>query len=173
MPVQGMSGFLLAWFYEARFYLCLPALAADSRQSPAPGSLHSMASEKPAPSAPRTPLNSVLVIGGCGFLGHHVVRLLQEYHPEASVSVLDLRTSVNRFSGVSYHDGDVTSRESVDGVLAATKPECVIDTVSPVHGLGSEIYYKVNVDGTRVCLDAAADAGVKVCCERIKHVHQS
>ena len=110
---------------------------------------------------PTAPLKSVLVIGGCGFLGHHVVRILSEQHPETTISVLDLRTNINRFAGITYYDGDITSRASVDAVLAAEKPQVVIDTVSPVHGLGKEVYFKVNVDGTRICLEAAAAAGVK------------
>jgi sterol-4alpha-carboxylate 3-dehydrogenase (decarboxylating) len=110
---------------------------------------------------PTVPLKSVLVIGGCGFLGHHVVKILQQQHPEANISVLDLRTNVNRFPGITYYDGDITSRASVDSVLAKEKPETVIDTVSPVHGLGKEVYFKVNVEGTRICLEASRAAGVK------------
>jgi len=108
-----------------------------------------------------TPLKSLLVIGGCGFLGHHLVRILQKYHPETTISVLDLRTNVNRFPGVTYYDGDITSRESVSNVLAREKPETVIDTVSPIHGLGKDVYFKVNVEGTRTCMEASRDAGVK------------
>ena len=108
-----------------------------------------------------TPLKSVLVIGGCGFLGHHVVRILQESHPSTHISVLDLRTNVNRFPGINYYDGDITSRDSVDAVLKKETPETVIDTVSPVHGLGKEVYFKVNVEGTRTCIEASQDAGVK------------
>lgn len=111
--------------------------------------------------APTAPLASVLVIGGCGFLGHHVVRILQEQHPETIISVLDLRTNINRFPGITYYDGDITSRASVDAVLALERPQVVIDTVSPIHGLGKDVYFKVNVDGTRICLDASRDAGVK------------
>ncbi|KAI5781460.1 3-beta hydroxysteroid dehydrogenase/isomerase family-domain-containing protein [Geopyxis carbonaria] len=107
------------------------------------------------------PLKSVLVVGGCGFLGHHVVRLLQEIHPETDISVLDLRTNINRFDGVTYYDGDITDRVKVDEVLNKTKPETVIDTVSPHFELGKEIYYKVNVDGTKTVLEASKAAGVK------------
>lgn len=117
-----------------------------------------MAAKLPPPAVP---LKSVLVIGGCGFLGHHVVRILQEHHPETRISVLDLHTDSNRLAGVSYHNGDVTSRESVDRVLAREQPETVVDTVSPIHGLGKELYFKVNVDGSRICLEASRDAGVK------------
>lgn len=113
-------------------------------------------------SAPqKQPLNNVLVVGGCGFLGHHVVKLLLEQHPECNVSVMDLHTSMNRFPGVEYHSGDITSREQVDAILLKSRPEVVIDTVSPVFGLGKEIYFKVNVDGTKTLLEASGDKGVR------------
>ena len=112
-------------------------------------------------STKRQHLKNVLVVGGCGFLGQHVATLLKEHHPECEISVMDLRLS-NTLPGVTYLEGDITSRESVDSVLSKVKPEVVIDTVSPVHGLGEAIYYKVNVDGTKVLLEASSDAGVKV-----------
>lgn len=106
-------------------------------------------------------LHNVLVVGGCGFLGHHVVKLLLEQHPECNVSVMDLHTSMNNFPSVAYYSGDITSREQVDEILVKSKPEVVIDTVSPVFGLGKEIYFKVNVDGTRTLLEASGDRGVR------------
>ncbi|KAG0637095.1 3-beta hydroxysteroid dehydrogenase/isomerase family-domain-containing protein [Tuber brumale] len=112
-------------------------------------------------STKRQHLNNALIVGGCGFLGHHIVTLLQEHHPECDIFVMDLRLS-NTLPGVTYLEGDITSRESVDSVLNEVKPEVVIDTVSPVHGLGEAIYYKVNVDGTKVLLEASSDAGVRV-----------
>lgn len=109
----------------------------------------------------KQPLHNVLVVGGCGFLGHHVVKLLLEQHPECNVSVMDLHTGVNNFPDVAYYPGDITSREQVDKILVQSRPEVVIDTVSPVFGLGKEIYFKVNVDGTRTLLEASTDKGVR------------
>ncbi|KAH0612836.1 uncharacterized protein H6S33_009216 [Morchella sextelata] len=113
-------------------------------------------------SAPKKQsLHNVLVVGGCGFLGHHVVKLLLEQHPECNVSVLDLHTKFNNFPKVTYYSGDITSREQVDDILTKSKPEVVIDTVSPIFGLGKDIYFKVNVDGTRTLLEASTDKGVR------------
>lgn len=113
-------------------------------------------------SAPKKQsLHNVLVVGGCGFLGHHVVKLLLEQHPECNVSVLDLRIDVNNFPKVTYYSADITSRTQVDEVLTKSKPEVVIDTVSPIFGLGKDIYFKVNVDGTRTLLEASTDKGVR------------
>ncbi|KAB2574471.1 3-beta hydroxysteroid dehydrogenase/isomerase [Lasiodiplodia theobromae] len=117
-------------------------------------------------SAANKSLGHVVVTGGCGFLGHHIVKLLVERYPASRVSVLDLRTTNNRLSSssVSYHDGDITDAAAMSE-LFKTKlagADVVIHTASP-HAVGvpDEVMRKVNVDGTRNLLDAAREAGVK------------
>lgn len=107
-------------------------------------------------------LGSILVTGGCGFLGHHIVsQLLDSYH--ARVSVLDLRTDRNRLPSVSYYDGDITSESIVYKILEEVKPEIIIHTASPVpfddSNNSNALYRKVNVDGTRNLLELAAKIG--------------
>lgn len=104
----------------------------------------------------------ILVVGGCGFLGHHIVsQLLESY--SVQISVLDLRTDRNRHSAVSYYDGDITSQSSVLEVLAVVKPWIIIHTASPVpfdDGNNHDaIYRKVNIDGTRNLLELAGKIG--------------
>jgi hypothetical protein len=154
LRVTQQPSFVRGWYNVA-----LPRKLTISIPPPLPPStLNPTMAVLPSPTAP---LKSVLVVGGCGLLGHHVVKLLRDIHPTTPISVLDLRTNVNRYPGVTYYDGDITDRASVDAVLAKTNPESVIDTVSPVHGLGTEIYFKVNVEGTRIVAEACKDAGVK------------
>lgn len=107
-------------------------------------------------SAP--PLGSVLVIGGCGFLGHHIVQQLLAL-PSTTVSVLDLRTTRNRVPGVNYYDGDITSANSVRDVLATTKPAVIIHTASPVASgaVSHAIFERVNIGGTENLLARAAE----------------
>lgn len=112
--------------------------------------------------APKYPLHNVLVIGGCGFLGHHIVDLLRSQHPNAKVSVMDLRTEFNRRPGVDYYDGDITSRDDCRRAYRSSGADVVINTVSPVTELGKEIYHKVNVEGTRILLEVAGEEGIKV-----------
>ena len=107
-------------------------------------------------------IGSVLVIGGCGFLGHHIVsQLLEQY--DATVSVLDLRTDLHRFPSVTYYDGDITSESVVKNVLAEIKPKVIIHTASPNfvndEGKNRALYKKVNVDGTRNLIDRAGEIG--------------
>ena len=121
-------------------------------------------------------LGTVLITGGCGFLGSHIVRLLLErssastinsktYSTTASaIHVLDLRIT-NQISGVRYHTGDLTSPSSVAAVLNAVNPDIVIHTASPVWTSGTakslDIMRRVNVDGTRILIDVCRAARVK------------
>jgi sterol-4alpha-carboxylate 3-dehydrogenase (decarboxylating) len=119
-----------------------------------------------APIAPQTkkPLGSVLVIGGCGFLGSHIVNLLvSSYH--SKVSVLDVSTSRNRrpeSDGVSYHNGDITNLPELVKIIGGIKPDVVIHTASPnLMGASKDLYYKVNVEGTKCVIEACQKTGVK------------
>jgi sterol-4alpha-carboxylate 3-dehydrogenase (decarboxylating) len=108
-------------------------------------------------------LGTVLVVGGCGFLGSHIVKLIVKRHPKTQVAVLDLRTNSNRHASptVSYHDGDITDAAAMKAVFSQVKPDAVFHTASPHFDLKPEIHDKVNVGGTKVLLKAAQDAGVK------------
>lgn len=130
-------------------------------------------------------LGNVLVVGGCGFLGWHIVDHLLNFPSEtdpssalpkpkddarfeyptlgsrypaykATVSVVDLRTTHNRLPGATYYDGDITSVESMMKVFSAVKPDLVIHTATPsVLDGNKKLLYKVNVEGTRTLLEVA------------------
>lgn len=134
---------------------------------------------------PTMPLGSVLVVGGCGFLGWHIVDQLLNFPSEtdpsaalpkitddarfkvpllgdryprcvAKVSVVDLRTTNNRLPGAQYYDGDITSVDSMMEVFRAVKPDIVIHTASPSMLEGNKpLLRKVNVDGTKTLLEVA------------------
>jgi sterol-4alpha-carboxylate 3-dehydrogenase (decarboxylating) len=108
-------------------------------------------------------LGKVVVVGGCGFLGSHIVNYIVERHPETQVAVLDLRTNSNRnaSSNVSYHDADITDLAAITALFSKIKPDAVIHTASPHFDLKPEIHDKVNVGGTKNLVKAAQDTGVK------------
>jgi len=110
-----------------------------------------------------TRINSCIVVGGCGFVGAHIVNLLLERHPSCRITVLDLHlVDQKSHPNITYESGDITSIDSIKPIFERTKPEVVIHTASPVHGMGSVVYMKVNVEGTKNLVDVASDAGVKV-----------
>ncbi|KAL2172443.1 hypothetical protein VTG60DRAFT_5718 [Thermothelomyces hinnuleus] len=121
-----------------------------------------MASEK------KPALGSVMVIGGCGFLGHHVVRLLLRDYT-CSVSVIDLRCTRNRrpdSDGVAYYEADITDADKLQTIFTKVKPDVVIHTASPPAQSNDtivtrELFKKVNVDGTAAVIKACQQTAVK------------
>lgn len=109
----------------------------------------------------------VLVTGGLGFVGGHVVRTLLRASPEVEVTTLDRREPVgaDEFFTEPRHRfvrGDVTDRRVVGALLArgfdavvhcaALRPTDRPDGPSLVH---------TNVIGTQVLLEAALRGGVR------------
>lgn len=102
---------------------------------------------------------SVLVVGGCGFLGHHIVsQLLQKGCTK--ISVIDLNTGRNRLLSVQYFDGDITNASTVKSIFQKVRPQTIFHTASPtVLTKNAPIYFKVNVEGTRNLLEQAGQIG--------------
>jgi sterol-4alpha-carboxylate 3-dehydrogenase (decarboxylating) len=120
----------------------------------------------PIPPHSKKALGTVLITGGCGFLGHHIVKLLLDSY-SCKIAVVDLRTLSNRPSGsesVKYFDCDVTNTPTLLKIFEEVKPDVVIHTASP-NGNDNKasypIYYKVNVDGTKAIIEACQQTNVK------------
>jgi sterol-4alpha-carboxylate 3-dehydrogenase (decarboxylating) len=139
-----------------------------------------------ATKRPTIELGTVLVVGGCGFLGSHIVDQLLNFPSEsdpsaalpkpegdsrfdypklgdryprsvAKVAVADLRTTNNRLPGAEYYEADLTSIESMLSVFQAVKPDVVIHTASAML-TNKDLLHKLNVEGTRNLLEIAGGA---------------
>ncbi|MCJ1386214.1 erg26, C-3 sterol dehydrogenase [Xylographa soralifera] len=107
-------------------------------------------------------LGTVLVVGGCGFVGHHVVRaLLADRSSCTSIHVLSRSPNQNQFADASYHACDIASFASVSTLFSTIKPTTVIHTASPtVYNAGKDpaLFTKVNVQGTNNLLACSKES---------------
>lgn len=105
-------------------------------------------------------LGPVLVAGGCGFLGHHIVNQVRmDWGEEVEIVVIDTVVTRNIVPSVIYHTVDVTKLEDVMKVMSAVKPQVVFDTVSPRFDSSHPMLQKVNVQGTQNLIDCAKTVG--------------
>ncbi|KAI9643443.1 erg26, C-3 sterol dehydrogenase [Ciborinia camelliae] len=103
-------------------------------------------------------LLSILVIGGCGFVGYHLVHHFVENATFSAVAVASRSAnhSKNRISGASYHDVDLTDNGSIENLIDAVKPTVIIHAASPSPVTGTpKDYDKVTIQGTKDLLRIA------------------
>jgi len=108
-------------------------------------------------------LGHVVVTGGSGFLGHHIVSLLASRNACSKITVLDLKPPAKPVNGVNYEQGDLTDSDAILKFFAKHKFEGVIHTASPimVDSSNKNLAYRVNVEGTKNLLRASQETGVK------------
>jgi sterol-4alpha-carboxylate 3-dehydrogenase (decarboxylating) len=109
-------------------------------------------------------LGRVVVVGGNGFLGHHIVNQALESWTTSHVSSIDLRCDKNRNPNASYRECDITDTDSLRSAIEDLKADVVIHTASPAavdHTNNKELFRKVNIDGTKSVVEACQGAGVK------------
>ena len=107
-------------------------------------------------------LGHVLVTGGSGFLGNHIVSLLDSRRACDKLTVLDIRKPQNPVPGVQYEEGNITDYDAMLKLLGKLKPDAIIHTASPNHThQNKQVMYDVNVNGTKTMVRAAQEAGVK------------
>lgn len=117
-------------------------------------------------------MKTVLVTGGCGFIGSHFVRLLLE-RTDCRVVNLDALTyagNLENLRDVQEHDryrfvkGDITDASDVDQLFREEEPQEVVNFAAETHVdrsiLDSSPFLKTNILGTQAVLEAARRHGV-------------
>lgn len=104
-------------------------------------------------------LDTVLVTGGCGLVGFHIVQaLLRE---SCSVHVISRNPTVNCLAEAIYHTGDVSSIETIQDILTKVQPSVIFHVASPTAAINTNAeraYHKTIVHGTENLLRCAKSA---------------
>lgn len=114
-------------------------------------------------------LQSVLLIGGSGFLGLHLIQQFHSLPEPPSIHVFDLRPLPSPLpkcftfteDDITFHQGDITSPQDVARAIEQSQCDVVVHSASPVHGQPQQIYEKVNVEGTANVIAVAKQCHVK------------
>jgi UDP-glucose 4-epimerase len=110
--------------------------------------------------------NNILVVGGAGYIGAHMVKCLIE--AGSNVIVFDslitgFRDSVT--DGAIFINGDINDRKALDSLFAQYEIDAVMHFASFIQVGESVIkpkkYYRNNLTSTLVLLDAMLAANVK------------
>jgi dTDP-glucose 4,6-dehydratase len=116
---------------------------------------------------------TLLVTGGCGFIGSNFVRHLLETDPAVSVINFDCLTyagNLENLAGIAQHPryrfvrGDITDRTAVEGAVRGGV-DAIINFAAESHVdrsiMDSAPFVRTNVQGTQVLLDVARQQKVR------------
>lgn len=118
-------------------------------------------------------MSTLLVTGGCGFIGSNFIRLVLAEEPQTTIVNLDKLTYAGNPENLAdvagdpryrFVQGDVCDRPLVDELLAGGGIEAVVNFAAESHVdrsiLDSTPFIQTNIVGTQTLLDAARAAGV-------------
>lgn len=115
---------------------------------------------------------TLLVTGGCGFIGANFIRWQLQTHADQKVVNLDKLTYAGNPENLAdvasdpryvFEHGDICDREFVDRVLKNHKPDLVVNFAAESHVdrsiLDSGPFVRTNIVGTQILMDACRAVG--------------
>ncbi len=117
---------------------------------------------------------TILVTGGCGFIGSNFVRYILGKYPNDTVLNLDKLTYAGNMENLDnvennprYHfiKGDICDKALVVKILHEHNAEAIINFAAESHVdrsiVGPAIFVETNIGGTNVLLEAAKECSIK------------
>lgn len=118
-------------------------------------------------------MKTLLVTGGCGFIGSNFVRQQLETYPDVEIINVDKLTYAGNLENLAdidddpryrFERGDICDREFIDRVMASARIDAVVNFAAESHVdrsiLDSGPFIQTNIVGTQVLLDASRQAEI-------------
>lgn len=118
-------------------------------------------------------MKTLLVTGGCGFIGSNFVRQQLQTYPEVEIVNVDKLTYAGNLENLAdvendpryrFEKGDICDRDFIDGVLNSSSIAAVVNFAAESHVdrsiLDSRPFIQTNIVGTQVLLDASRKANI-------------
>jgi dTDP-glucose 4,6-dehydratase len=116
-------------------------------------------------------MRTILVTGGCGFIGSHFVRLILHERPQWKLINIDALTYAGNLDNLAdleatsdpsryrFIRGDITDCQVVNQLFSSETIDAIVNLAAETHVdrslLDSALFLRTNVEGTRVLLEAA------------------
>ena len=118
-------------------------------------------------------MKTLLVTGGCGFIGSNFVRQQLQTYPDVEIVNVDKLTYAGNLENLAdiendpryrFEKGDICDRDFIDRVLTSSSIDAVINFAAESHVdrsiLDSGPFIQTNIVGTQVLLDASRKANI-------------
>jgi dTDP-glucose 4,6-dehydratase len=118
-------------------------------------------------------MKTLLVTGGCGFIGSNFIRLLLAEYPDILIHNVDKLTYAGNLENLAEFEGDnrlqlhkvdICDRLSLEQIFASKKIDAVVHFAAESHVdrsiLDSSPFVQTNIVGTQVLLDLSRKYGV-------------
>jgi len=103
-------------------------------------------------SSSASPRKKVLIVGGSGFVGHHLIEAFGRATSPVDLVATGLK-DVPRSAGALWRELDVTDRKAVEALLGELRPSAIIHLAAlATYGASArdpDLAWRINVEGTR------------------------